>query len=163
LLAREAPIDYRIDEIVKLHLAKKSAGDNFLTIKAEIKKQAKENAETMLRNTCCNGLIGNIWFDDNQIRLNHWTEQAAQFLTGHGTFRAYLFRFNLSDDYKCRFCMDQPPETADHIMFYCTGFEDTRQRWLEHNMILNESSSQTKIIISESDFISFCKHTGIFK
>lgn len=50
----------------------------------------------------------------------------TQFLTGHGCFRAYQYRFRLDDDASCPEC--QPvQEDAEHVLFHCTRFTEERE------------------------------------
>nr|AMS38371.1 hypothetical protein [Bactrocera tryoni] len=45
----------------------------------------------------------------------------TQFLTGHGCFREYLYRFGHDDDTKCSFC-SSANENAEHIFFFCSRY-----------------------------------------
>lgn len=49
----------------------------------------------------------------------------AQYLTGHGGFRAYLHRFHLADSPTC-ICDDVTPETVEHVLLECPRFAHLR-------------------------------------
>ncbi|XP_039154337.1 uncharacterized protein LOC120285790 [Drosophila simulans] len=49
----------------------------------------------------------------------------TQFLTDHGCFRGYLFRFCHVDTAQCLYCTDAV-ETAEHILLHCSGFVEER-------------------------------------
>lgn len=49
----------------------------------------------------------------------------TQFLTGHGCFRAYLFRFGHEVSPDCPVCIGKP-ENVEHVFFQCPRFEENR-------------------------------------
>lgn len=49
----------------------------------------------------------------------------TQFLTDHGCFRGYLFRFRHVDTAQCLYCTDAV-ETAEHILLHCSRFAEER-------------------------------------
>lgn len=53
-----------------------------------------------------------------EIRLNNFL---TQIFTGHGGFRAYLYKFKLADSPLCT-CGSDEPQTVLHILFYCSKF-----------------------------------------
>lgn len=82
------------------------------------------------------------WRDSQQGRWTHqlipdlaeWTGcehkvvdyHLTQFLTNHGCFRGYLFRFRHVDSALCLFCSDSA-ETAEHILLHCSRFRTERE------------------------------------
>jgi hypothetical protein len=50
----------------------------------------------------------------------------SQFLTDHGCFRSYLFRFRHVDSALCLFCSDSV-ESAEHILLHCARFRTERE------------------------------------
>lgn len=50
----------------------------------------------------------------------------TQFLTGHGTFQAYLHRFNLSDTEECLYC--ESVDDVGHTFFECIRWEEERKK-----------------------------------
>lgn len=59
-----------------------------------------------------------------RIDVNFWS---TQFLTGHGCFKEYLFRFNISIHPWCN-CEGQPEQTSTHILQDCAAFSDLRHQ-----------------------------------
>ncbi|KAI8122657.1 Retrovirus-related Pol polyprotein from type-1 retrotransposable element R1 2 [Lucilia cuprina] len=49
----------------------------------------------------------------------------TQFLTGHGGYRCYLYKFGLDTTPNCPYCKTQT-EDAEHVMFCCPRFENAR-------------------------------------
>lgn len=47
------------------------------------------------------------------------------FLTGHGTFKAHLFKMSIGNSDLCRFCSKEV-ETAEHLLFRCHRFDYER-------------------------------------
>lgn len=76
--------------------------------------------------------------DYGQLR----SRELAWFITGHGPFAVYLFRFNLINDDTCRFCGDER-ESPEHLLFDCRQFE--RQPTND----LKELEAKAKRIVSE--------------
>jgi len=60
------------------------------------------------------------------VDLKAWTERKhgtvdfhlSQFLSGHGCFRYYLYRFNKANEQSCLDC-GEPVDDAEHVMFRC--------------------------------------------
>lgn len=50
----------------------------------------------------------------------------TQLLSGHGCFRAYLYRFRHDNSPYCPNCI-QAEEDAEHVFFHCPRFEPERQ------------------------------------
>ena len=66
--------------------------------------------------------------------LETWTSRkhgevdfyTAQLLSGHGCFRAYLYRFKHDSSPLCPYCA-QIVEDAEHVFFHCPRFQTKRQ------------------------------------
>ena len=63
------------------------------------------------------------WQGRRHGELNYWTTQV---LTGHGNFRAYLYRFKKADGANCLQCCE-PEGTAEHTIFACPRWQDKRE------------------------------------
>lgn len=48
----------------------------------------------------------------------------TQFLTGHGGYRNYLYKFGLDESPNCPVCIEA--EDAEHVIFKCSRFADIR-------------------------------------
>ncbi|GFS67693.1 RNase H domain-containing protein [Trichonephila clavipes] len=57
----------------------------------------------------------------------HPNFKLTQFLTGHGNFKAYLKRFNLSPIDQCS-CSSDTIQNAKHLILACTKFSSERQK-----------------------------------
>lgn len=81
-----------------------------------------------------------------------WT----QFLTGHGSFRAYLHKFGRHADGRCETCGNW--ETALHAVFECSRFFLERKTWFEdmgekitpENLTTEVLQSRKKWILTEN-------------
>lgn len=51
----------------------------------------------------------------------------TQFLTDHGCFRSFLFRFHHVESPQCLFCTDAS-ETAEHVLLHCIRFHAERDQ-----------------------------------
>lgn len=69
-------------------------------------------------------LIPNIevWLDRRHGNLNYYL---TQFLSGHGCFRSYLYRFGHDTSPYCPYCFETE-EDAEHVFFICPRFENER-------------------------------------
>ena len=56
------------------------------------------------------------WFSEIQTSTGR---EIVWFLTGHGPFRSYLFRFGLSKESTCRLCKSKQTETPEHLVREC--------------------------------------------
>lgn len=63
-----------------------------------------------------------IWADCQHKVLDF---HVTQFLTDHGCFRAFLFRFRHAESALCLFCTDAM-ETAEHVLLHCSRFTTER-------------------------------------
>lgn len=67
----------------------------------------------------------------------------TQFLSNHGCFRGYLFRFHLVDSDRCLFCSDAV-ESAEHVLMHCSRF--TAERELLESCL--EASLSPRVLIA---------------
>lgn len=69
-------------------------------------------------------LIGNVktWVERKHGETDFYL---TQFLTGHGCFREYLFKYGHDDGTDCSFCGDGR-ESVQHIFFTCPKYEVER-------------------------------------
>lgn len=67
-----------------------------------------------------------IWYNRKVGELNFYI---TQFLTGHGVYRNYLYKYGHDDSPLCPHCDDEE-ESAEHVFFHCPRFpnETLRQR-----------------------------------
>lgn len=63
-----------------------------------------------------------LWINRSHGELGY---HLTQVITGHGTFRAYLHRFGLTDSPKCLYC--ESDDTAEHTLFHCDRWTVQRQ------------------------------------
>ena len=50
----------------------------------------------------------------------HW----AQLLTGHGAFQAFKKRIGKATEDKCKSCIEDLREDAEHVLFVCTAYDE---------------------------------------
>ena len=60
------------------------------------------------------------WFKEIQLSTGR---EIIWFLTGHGPFRSYLYRFGLWDLTSCRLCKSYQTETPEHLVRECEQAE----------------------------------------
>ena len=60
------------------------------------------------------------------MEFNHY---GTQYLTGHGNFRSYLYRFGLCATDKCKWC--KVPDTPEHVLYDCWMFAEQRAKLVE--------------------------------
>jgi len=60
----------------------------------------------------------------------------AQLLSGHGCFKAYLYRFNHERNPFCDHCGEGVIEDAEHVVFHCPLFRREREHSMAHNIPL---------------------------
>ncbi|KAM8706168.1 hypothetical protein ACLKA7_010449 [Drosophila subpalustris] len=71
-----------------------------------------------------------------QRRHGHVDFYICQLLTGHGCFRAYLYRFKHADSPYCDHCRGEVVEDAEHAFFECPLFDSTRRMMmLDHHQL----------------------------
>lgn len=62
------------------------------------------------------------WQNRNHGEVNYYV---TQILTGHGCFRAYLFKYNHKESPYCQNCKNVPDD-AEHVVFHCPRFNVPR-------------------------------------
>ncbi|KAI8129366.1 Protein AF-10 [Lucilia cuprina] len=65
----------------------------------------------------------NVWYNRKHGYINFYL---TQFLSGHGCFRSYLYRFGLDTSPLCPRCVERE-ENAEHVFFYCPRFSSGRE------------------------------------
>lgn len=76
------------------------------------------------------------------------TYELSQFLTGHGNFNTYLFRFKIKRSERCVYCGEK--DTPEHTVLECEEFEEERERYrLETGDILSVENIVEKMLESE--------------
>nr|XP_014274844.1 uncharacterized protein LOC106679949 [Halyomorpha halys] len=63
------------------------------------------------------------WVNRNQREVDYYI---TQFITGHGCFRAYQYRFKLDETGECPLC-PETEESAEHVFFCCHRFHEERR------------------------------------
>lgn len=62
------------------------------------------------------------WFNRNHGAVSYYL---TQMLSGHGCFRAYLYKFKYEDSPECSTCSGVE-EDAEHVFFMCPRFDTQR-------------------------------------
>ncbi|KAM8702448.1 hypothetical protein ACLKA7_001779 [Drosophila subpalustris] len=73
----------------------------------------------------------------------------AQVLTGHGCFKAYLFRFKHEQDPYCDHCGGDVIEDAEHSIFHCPLFTQERELAAGPNTPLTPGNLVATMIATE--------------
>lgn len=63
-----------------------------------------------------------IWYNRRHGCVNYYI---TQFLSGHGCFRSYLYRFGLDSSPLCPYCVGAV-EDPEHVFFFCPRFRSQR-------------------------------------
>ena len=63
------------------------------------------------------------WINRRHSEVNYYL---LQMLSGHGCFRAYLYRFKYEKSRECPTCVGIL-ENAEHMFFTCTRFREQRR------------------------------------
>ncbi|GFX80495.1 RNase H domain-containing protein [Trichonephila clavipes] len=89
----------------------------------------------------------------------HANFKLTQFLTGHGNFKAYLKRFNLSPTDQCS-CSSDTIQNAKHLILACTKFSSERRTLMnclqKNNIVWPPPFSA--FVEGKSCFTSFCAY-----
>lgn len=85
----------------------------------------------------------------------------TQFISAHGYFNEYRFRFGLSNDRYCPNCLitDQlHDDTPEHLIFHCVAHDKIRRELIESNGIYSKQDL-IKLNNREAaiDFKNFCE------
>lgn len=80
------------------------------------------------------------------------------FITGHGPFGSYLFRFKLTSDDKCLNCNFNITENPLHVLFECKCFYSLRNTYLTSVNICNNSDLKLTLDdeVKIENFKKFC-------
>ena len=119
LLARERkPVFTRKAEVEKA-TAKKEA-------RIYTRERWKERWDSDTKGRWTARLINQLdtWLDRDHGEVNYYL---TQLLTGHGYFRAYLYRMKKTNGAECRYC-GHDRDDAEHTFFNCTRWDEIRQR-----------------------------------
>lgn len=94
------------------------------TLKADSIKAWQERWDQSEKGRWTHRLIPDIetWLNRPHGEIDYYL---TQFLSGHGCFRAYLFRFGHDGAPECPTCQDRE-EDVEHVFFHCTRFADGR-------------------------------------
>lgn len=93
-------------------------------------------------------LIPNIssWLNRKQGEINFYM---TQFLSGHGCYRKYLYRFKRDDSPICPVCIGVE-EDVEHVMFCCPRFDEDRRELFEaSDVLISTDNVITEMIKSE--------------
>ena len=124
------PLDISAKEFAKIYedISRNTEAQRKL-IKESARRQSMANWQTRWEN-CAVGrwthrLIPQI---DTWLNRNHGETDynLTQFLTGHGGYRSYLYRFGHDDSPRCPNCPEQN-EDVEHVMFVCNRFAERRR------------------------------------
>ncbi|XP_026681815.1 uncharacterized protein LOC113468803 [Diaphorina citri] len=119
------PVEYMAEERERTYRYKRDGG-NLEEFRQDLKNELQNKWQTKWNQENVKGqwtktLIRNIepWVNRT---FGEVTFELAQFLTGHGSFAAYLKRFRIQEDDKCIYC--QQIDTSKHSIFslVCSQF-----------------------------------------
>lgn len=141
VVSGQIPIDLAAKEFHRIYERKRCNGGEQLSIIRQLeRRQTINNWKARWENSSVGRwtyrLIPNIegWLHRKHGEVNY---NITQFLTGHGGYRSYLYRFGHDDSPNCPTCHNQE-ETAEHVAFVCQRFGEERRR-LESNLCLSLS------------------------
>lgn len=93
------------------------------------------------------------WINCKHRNLDYYL---TQFLTGHGSFRQYLKRMNITENDDCLYCGDL--DTAEHTILICDRWAEKRQE-LERGIGERlDRNSIIKIMLKDKDSFNKVKH-----
>ena len=122
VLAGVVPLELLVEERVEIH---EGAEEDRDTIRSRTIRKWQHKWTTLQgKAEWTRRLIPSLdeWVNRRHGELNYWL---TQFLTGHGSFRAYLHRFRRVEDAVCVYC-SAPRDTAEHTIFECPKWENRR-------------------------------------
>lgn len=136
LLARMLPIDFLAQAYAEAYAETNGHANNFtIGYKKEILKNKKITVrkiwKSYLRNPKLPGKrvreailpVFDSWMDRETGELEYYT---TQIITGHGSFREYLYRINKVDSERCLHCTGSS-DTAQHTLEVCPEWHRERQ------------------------------------
>jgi len=139
VLAGMPPIDLLAKErkTIYLHRNQGTKMENYRVARAETMHlwQRRWNESTKGRWT--HRIINSIetWVNRQHGELDY---HLTQFLTGHGCFRAYLYRFKHEESADCPLCIGIP-EDAEHVVFECPRFTEERNNICSPGVLVPEN------------------------
>ena len=129
VIAGMIPIDILVDEAKRLDDIKRSSTQ----INSSIRKVERDKSvrqwqniwETSRKGRWTYNLIPriNIWLNRKHGEVNYYL---TQFLSGHGGYRSYLYRFGLDTTPYCPHCPNRE-ENPEHVVFHCPRFNQERR------------------------------------
>jgi len=133
VVASLLPIDILAEERLRHHRKKKEERRTVLCEeeRPESLRLWQERWDTSTKGRWTHRLIPDLkrWVNRGHGEIGYYI---TQLLTGHGCFRAYLYRFKRTDSPNCHHCRDVI-EDAEHVFFQCPFYEGMR-RELETNL-----------------------------
>lgn len=95
-------------------------------------------------------IIGEIepWVNRGHGEVSFYLTQA---LTGHGSFKAYLYRFKRALDPKCEFCAGDYNDDAEHTFFECERWADLRLELSRNLQIEIEPENLLSCMLRDQD------------
>ena len=94
-----------------------------------------------LKGRCTHRLISNLDQCVNR-RHSYLNYYLTQMLSGHGCFRAYLYKYKYEESSKCPTCSESD-EDAEHVFFACKRFDVHRHKLEE---VLNERATPETLV-----------------
>lgn len=132
VIAGMIPIDILANEATRIYKKRKqldveTQGRSLKQIREEERRTSMETWQSRWSNS-----TKGRWTYKLIPNLNVWTSrksgvccyQLTQFLSGHGGYRKYLFKFGHDDSPLCPTCNEE--EDTDHAIFRCPRFDDVR-------------------------------------
>jgi hypothetical protein len=127
IIAGKMPVRFAVEERCSLYEHRQLTGEEKRAHRDELRRTSLERWQnewsTSRKGRWTHVLIPEVkpWIDRKYGEVNYYL---TQFLSGHGCFRAYLFRFKRRDDPNCPNCNTE--ETAEHVFFHCSRFQELK-------------------------------------
>lgn len=150
VIAGQIPITLLAEERMELFEKKCTTEKEKKEIRLEIIKKWQEEWDRSEKGRWTYRLIKDVarWYNCSFRKTNYFF---TQFLSGHGCFKKYLFRFKRSNTEACPYCQEE--DTPEHVIFSCDRWaEDRRKINLELGEELTMDTLGEKIVKNESDF-----------
>lgn len=129
VIAGMIPIDILADEAKRIYEAKQINGHNGVNIQETERVVSLEKWQSRWdespKGRWTHKIIPNIkcWLERKHGETNYFL---TQFLSGHGGYRSYLYRFGLDESPMCPCC--NVLENPEHVVFFCPRFKEERER-----------------------------------
>lgn len=127
IIAGKLPVEFAVEERCSAYEHRHLSGEDKRAQKQRLREssldrwQDKWSASSKGRWTYELIPVLKQWVERKHGEVNYYL---TQLLSGHGCFKAYLFRFKRSDDPNCPSCNIE--ETAEHVFYRCARFEELR-------------------------------------